>query len=581
MTLMEPSGKWRALVLAAGFGTRLLPYTRHTPKPLFTIDNRPLLDIMLTRLANAGCRGAIVNTHHLHEKIESFLWHQRYPMPVQTRYEPDILGTGGAIANCADFLNSGPFWVINSDIYTDIDPAAVFRFHHGHETPVTLVLHDCPRFNRVWVNEKECICGFGENRKADAAGMRQLAFTGIHVIDPRIFEFLPPAGTFSNIIEVYDRMISEDIPLQAMVVSGHTWRDIGTPEDYRQAAFEKTVETAQVRAFGKAVPPSFQEIQPDGSDARWVRILSDQGSLVACDRGIRAVEGASETQAYAAIGRHFYDMGVPVPEIHNVDPFAGLVIMEDLGRTSLQELVGEAGTQEAVIDHYLPVIENLIILAVKGAQGFDPAWTCQTPEYDKALILEKECRYFTQAFVTGHLGLEDFYKKIYDEFELIANKTLMFSFRSIIHRDMQSRNIMIKDGKPFFIDLQGARIGPVQYDLASLLIDPYVALPQPVQEQLVHEYMDRLEQHRAFDRVDFLKGYACCKVTRNLQMLGAFGFLTQKGKKQFARHIPTAVASLPVHVQELEQVIGKPFPGLKDLARNIAERIKADSQNNP
>lgn len=579
MTTMEPSGQWRALVLAAGFGTRLLPHTRHTPKPLFTIDNRPLLDIVLTRLAKAGCRGAIVNTHHLHEKIASFLWHQRYPMPVQTRYEPEILGTGGAIANCADFLNSGPFLVINSDIYTDIDPADVLRFHHGHNAPVTLVLHDCPRFNRVWVDEKERITGFGENRKAGSAGTRQLAFTGIHVIDPRIFEFLPPAGMFSNIIDVYDRMISEGVPLQAMTVSGHIWRDIGTPGDYRQAAFEKTVETAQVRAFGKAAPVRLQEIAPDGSDARWVRVVSDQGSLVACDRGIMDMEGAGETQACAAIGSHFYDKGVQVPKIHNADPFAGLVIMEDLGHTSLQDLVKEATTQEDVTGLYLPVIDNLVSLALNGPQGFDPAWTCQTVEYDKTLILEKECRYFTQAFVSGYLGLEDFYKKLYNEFEAIANKTLIFSFKSIIHRDMQSRNIMIKDGKSFFIDFQGARTGPVQYDLASLLIDPYVALSQPVQERLAHEYMDRLEQQQTFDRAGFLKGYACCKVTRNLQMLGAFGFLTQKGKKQFDRYIPTAVVSLPGHVEEMEQAVDDSFPKLKALARDIAERIKANGQN--
>ncbi|ABW67796.1 sugar phosphate nucleotidyltransferase [Desulfosudis oleivorans] len=579
MTLMETSGEWRALVLAAGFGKRLLPYTRLTPKPLFTIDNRPLLEIVLTRLADAGCRGAIVNTHHLHEKIESFLWRQGYPMPVQTRYEPEILGTGGAIANCADFLNSGPFLVINSDIYTDIDPADVLRFHHGHDAPVTLVLHDFPRFNRVWVDEKDRITGFGENRKAEAAGIRQLAFTGIHVIDPRIFEFLPPAGAFSNIIEVYDRMISEGVPLQAMTVSGHTWHDIGTPGDYRQTAFERTVETAQIRAFGKATPVRLQEIAPDGSDARWARLVSDSGSLVACDRGIRAVEGTGETQAYEAIGRHFYDKGVHVPKIHNADPFAGLVVMEDLGPTSLQDLVLRAHTEESTVGLYLPVIRNLITLAVKGAQGFDPAWTCQTPEYDKTLVLEKECRYFTQAFVSGYLGLEGFYKRLYDEFEIVVDKTLTFGFKLIIHRDMQSRNIMIKDKNPFFIDFQGARIGPVQYDLASLLIDPYVALPQPVQERLVHEYMDRFEEYQAFDPANFLKGYACCKVTRNLQMLGAFGFLTQKGKKQFARYIPTAAASLPGHVEEMEQAIDKPFPKLKALARDIAERIRANGQN--
>ena len=252
--------------------------------------------------------------------------------------------------------------------------------------------------------------------------------------------------------------------------------------------------------------------------------------------------------------------------------------MEDLGRTSLQALVEAAGTQEEVVDLYLPVIFNLVTLAVKGAQGFDPAWTCQTAEYDMEVILEKECRYFMQAFVADYLGLEELYKNIYDEFENLASKTIMFSFKSIIHRDMQSRNIMIKEGAPFFIDFQGARIGPVQYDMASLLIDPYVALPQPVQERLVHEYMDRLSQHRSFDPAGFLKGYACCKVTRNLQILGAFGFLTQKGKKQFARYIPAAAATLPGHLEEMEQAVGESFPGLKALARDMAERIKTTAQ---
>ena len=81
----------KALILAAGLGTRLRPYTDHTPKPLFPIRGRPLLDIMITNLIDAGCEAVIINTHHLHDQIESFVAQQSYPIPIQTRYEPVIL----------------------------------------------------------------------------------------------------------------------------------------------------------------------------------------------------------------------------------------------------------------------------------------------------------------------------------------------------------------------------------------------------------------------------------------------------------------------------------------------------------
>jgi len=99
----HPSG-WKALILAAGFGTRLLPYTEYTPKSLFRINNRPILDITITSLIKAGCSSIIINTHHLSEKIETFLQQQSYEIPVFTKHEPTILGTGGAIKNMSDFF---------------------------------------------------------------------------------------------------------------------------------------------------------------------------------------------------------------------------------------------------------------------------------------------------------------------------------------------------------------------------------------------------------------------------------------------------------------------------------------------
>jgi len=122
----------KALILAAGYGNRLRPYTDHTPKPLFSIAGRPLLDVIIEKLQKAGCKAVIINTHHLHHKIEAFLAARKYSLEVNTRYEPRILGTGGAIKNVADFWDDQPFMVINADIVADIDLKEVYHAHCSH-----------------------------------------------------------------------------------------------------------------------------------------------------------------------------------------------------------------------------------------------------------------------------------------------------------------------------------------------------------------------------------------------------------------------------------------------------------------
>jgi NDP-sugar pyrophosphorylase family protein len=197
----------KALILAAGYGTRLQPFTSNFPKPLFLIAGRPLLDSIITALQAAGCHSIIINTHHLHQRIDEFLAGQKYTIPIQTRYEPQILGTGGAIRNVADFWDNQPFLVINSDIVTDIDLRAVYDFHLKHPHPATLVMHDCPQFNTVSISEEEFIIGFDNQTQAHKSTTAiQYAFTGIQVLDPEILDFIPPRGYFSNIV-AYEKMI--------------------------------------------------------------------------------------------------------------------------------------------------------------------------------------------------------------------------------------------------------------------------------------------------------------------------------------------------------------------------------------
>ena len=137
----------KALILAAGLGTRLQPYTLTTPKPLFTLAGRPLLDIHIQNLVDAGCEAVAVNTHHLHTQIAAYIAAQHFAIPVHVRHEPAILGTGGAIRNFADFWDRRPFMVVNADIHAAIDLRAVYEFHLRHRPAATLVLIDHPEFS--------------------------------------------------------------------------------------------------------------------------------------------------------------------------------------------------------------------------------------------------------------------------------------------------------------------------------------------------------------------------------------------------------------------------------------------------
>jgi len=563
--------KMKALILAAGLGTRLLPFTEKLPKALFPIAGHPLLDIMICRLRDAGCEAVIVNTHHLHEKIAAFISQQEYEFPVYTRYEPEILGTGGAIKNAADFWDDRPFMVINSDIVTDIDLKAVYDFHLAHEYPVTMVLYDDPDFNSVSADKEGFVTGFCENSaggRAQVAGCRLqgagdnllLTFTGIQVLDPQVLDFIPE-GVFSSSISAYKKLISEQRKVKAFVAENCSWKDVGTAERYRNAVLEKMVSEIE-KDSPSPLTPHLSPLQGDGSDRKWYRLTSGSQSFIVADHGISLQDTTSETDAFINIGKHLYNKGIPVPKIFVSDAFSGLVFLEDLGDVHLQTLVKNAENKETVLSYYKSVIDNLVKMSVLGAEGFDPVWTYQTPCYDKELILERECRYFVNAFLNGYLGMKAHFEDFEAEFVSLAEKALEFAVKGFMHRDMQSRNIMVKNGIFYFIDFQGGRIGPLQYDLASLLIDPYTALPFSMQTELRDYCIEKLSAYPSLsDQTDpeqFRRGFDCCSVTRNLQILGAFGHLSRnRGKTYFEQYIPTAVKTLRHHLSAAE------FPKLK------------------
>lgn len=554
----------KALILAAGFGTRLAPHTDHTPKPLFTVGGRTVLDRLIDALAAAGAQAVAVNTHHLHERIERHVARQHYPLPVTVHREAQILGTGGAIRNLSAFWDTAPFMVVNSDIVTDIDLRAVYAWHLAHPGPVTMVLHDCPRFNQVSVNAAGEVVAFHSAAARDGARGR-LAFTGIQVIDPQVLAHIP-AGRFVHIIDVYRDLLAAGRKIRACVQPHPLWHDIGTAESYRKAVIAAMAPQifARLDPLTKLASVDCRVIEGDGSDRAWFRLQAGDRSLVLADHGLRAPGEKSEAEAFVAIGRHLSASGVPVPVIYDADTFAGLVFVEDLGDRHLQAAVNQAAGTDELLGRYRRLVEILVRMSLAAGPGFDPRWAWQSPHYDRQLILEKECRYFIDAFINGYLGRAVRFADLRPEFERLAERTLRFGLTGFMHRDLQARNIMLKNDDPYLIDFQGGRLGPLQYDLASLLLDPYVALPENLQAQLAAHCLEQVGRRSRIDAQGFMDGYVCCRLTRNLQILGAFGYLTRvKRRPHFERYIPTAVRTLQGTFQTLPP---SDYPGLRALA---------------
>ena len=559
----------KALILAAGFGTRLAPHTDALPKALFPVAGRPVLERMIHRLKQAGCNAVAVNAHHLAGQIDAYLRSTDFGVPVQVSIEPEILGTGGAIRRLANFWDAQPFLVVNADIVTDIDLAAVYAHHRRSGAMVTLVMHDRPPFNQVWVDENDRIAGFTRYDDRPPAHCRQLAFTGIHVMDARILPHIPAAG-FSDIIAVYRRMIAGGEPVHAHVVQGHEWQDMGTPQGYREAVMTAMAPQVFAGAFGAAprTPIRCRQLAGDGSERTWHRLSSGDRRMIMADHGITTTLAGSELNAFVCIGRHLHACGLPVPRIYAHDDFSGLVFMQDLGDGHLQQAVAGETDERRIAAHYRAVIDTWLDLTVKAAAGFDIAWTCQSAAYDFELIMERECRYFVEAFLNGYLEMAVGFDALAPEFAHLVRATLAEGAEGLIHRDLQSRNIMVHDGCHWLIDFQGMRIGPVQYDLAALLIDPYVGLDPGLQETLLDDAATAAHRRLGIDRQRFINGYRHCAVTRNLQMLGAFGFLSRRrGKHEFEQWIPAAAAMLADHLRHIDR---RALPGLVAVADTIA-----------
>ncbi len=218
----------KAMILAAGLGTRLQPYTAKRPKPLLPILNKPLLLLTISRLKNSGFNPIIINCHHLADQIKTAL---RDEDSIILQHEEHILGTGGGLRMALKHFGNEPVLVVNGDIYHTIDFADVYHKHCAQNFAVTMVMHDYPRFNNVVVDKTSRIIGFGKNISNISNASKLMAFTGIHIINPDIIKIIPEA-VYYPIIDCYRAWLQKGEGIHASEATGHYWHDIGTERDY-------------------------------------------------------------------------------------------------------------------------------------------------------------------------------------------------------------------------------------------------------------------------------------------------------------------------------------------------------------
>jgi aminoglycoside/choline kinase family phosphotransferase len=303
------------------------------------------------------------------------------------------------------------------------------------------------------------------------------------------------------------------------------------------------------------------------------RILPLQGELGGSGRKIIRLSGAKsnaigilydvreENTAFLEFSRHFHRHGLPVPEIYAEDLEQGAYLEEDLGDTSLFEFLSKnrkgSGIAPLAVEAYRKVVEVLPRFQVEAGRDLNYEVCYPIASFDRQSIAW-DLNYFKYYFLRL-AGIPFSEQALENDFGRLTDFLLSAPHDYFLYRDFQSRNIMLRDGQPFFLDYQGGRKGALQYDIASLLYDAKADLPTELRQQLLDHYLDTLATHIKLDREEFMRHYYAYVYVRILQALGAYGFRGfYERKAHFLQSVPYALKNLRWLLHNVTLPIGLP-----------------------
>ena len=321
--------------------------------------------------------------------------------------------------------------------------------------------------------------------------------------------------------------------------------------------------------FG-APPVSILEIAGDGSARKMVRLVGENMETAV---GVVGPD-PDENRAFLGFSRAFRGIGLPVPEIYAVDEKAGMYVEEDLGETTLFDAVSQARQADPQADFpaemlpvYRRILEVLPRFQVEGGKVVDYSVAYPRAAFDRQSILW-DLNYFKYHFLKlAHIPFNE--ARLEKDFRRFATFLLGADTRHFLYRDFQSRNVMVREGEPWFIDYQGGRRGALQYDVASLLWDPKVGLTEALRDELLEEYLEHLDKY--LPRVDrnrfrqHLRGYVLVRI---MQAMGAYGY------RGFFERKPRFLQSVPGAIRNIERLLETGFVALElPELRTVFERI--------
>ena len=296
------------------------------------------------------------------------------------------------------------------------------------------------------------------------------------------------------------------------------------------------------RTWSSTPASSVEGLPASGSYRKYYRITGKKGNAIGVLNG-----DAKENLAFLAFTRHFLKIGLPVPEIYAVDVDRNAYMIQDLGDLTLFGMLSRKRKSrddfpDDVLEMYRNALHWLPIFQVKAGADLDYSLCYPRAAFDRQ-SMHWDLNYFKYYFLKlAKIPFDE--QKLEDDFNVLMDFLLRADDRYFMYRDFQSRNIMISDNL-YFIDYQGGRKGPLQYDVASLLYDGKADIPQKIREDLLDEYLEKLEEQVRVNRDEFIKYYYGFVLIRIIQALGAYGFRGYYEKKpHFLQSIPFALENI-------------------------------------
>ncbi len=321
-------------------------------------------------------------------------------------------------------------------------------------------------------------------------------------------------------------------------------------------------------------PVAVAPVAGDGSARRYWRLTGPDGRSAVAAYG----PDREENRAFLSFSRTFRELDLPVPEIYSADEEAGIWLEEDLGDTTLFDALrsargsGSDRFPESALPLYRRVLEILPRFQVEGGRQIDFSVAYPRAAFDRQSILW-DLNYFKYHFLKlAHVPFNE--ARLERDFGRLCRFLGKAPSDFFLYRDFQSRNVMVREGEPWFIDYQGGRRGALQYDVASLLYDAKANLPEPARDALVDHYLDALAGHREIDIGEFRELWPGYVLVRILQALGAYGY------RGFYEQKPRFLQSVPYAARNLEELLsrGMPFEAreLEGVLAFIVDRWAAD-----